>query len=332
MSFQEIKGQDRPIQILKEALAQGRLMNSYLFSGPEGVGKKLTARTLAAAVNCLERDDDACGRCASCRKIEAGRHPDVHIIDKATLLTIVPERQSSASSEIRIDHIRQLKKEINLRPYEARKKVFIIDDAHNLNAEASNALLKTLEEPPQDSIIILASDKPRLLFKTIISRCSILKFSCLERPVLEEILKKDYSLAAQEAHFLAYLAEGRLGCALRLKDTDIIREKNRVLDKIALSTRPALETLATEDREQVRSHLNWLATWFRDIYLLKNGLPYLEVINLDRREELLKEAGRFSLSDVSAILDAISDAILYLEQHVNVKLLLHNLGAQLWTG
>jgi len=319
MSFKDIRGQDKSIQMLEGYIEQSRLEGGYLFVGPEGVGKKLVAKTVAKTVNCLEGGFDSCDRCASCRKIENNRHPDVHTID-------------SGDSEIKIEYIRRLQREINFKPYEGKVKVFIIDNAHKLTAEASNALLKILEEPPKNSLIILITDKPVLLFKTIISRCKILHFFPLRRIELKELLRKDYGLDDSMAHFLAYFSEGRIGRALGLKDTDILRDKNRIIDKFVFSKSLALESLAIQNKEDVRSFLNILATWFRDIYLIKIGAPHSEIINFDRKEELLRTMNRFSFSGLNEILNSISDSILYLEQNINIKLLLYNLGAQIWKG
>jgi len=319
MSFKTIKGQDKTITILKSYIEQSHLGGGYLFTGPEGVGKKLIAKTLAKAVNCLENEPDSCDECASCVKIENNQHPDVHIIE-------------SSEGEIKIESIRQLKKDISFRPYEGRKKVFIIDNAHKLTAEAQGAILKILEEPPGNSLIILISDKPGLLFKTIISRCKTLKFSPLARAKLKEIFVKDYEMDNNIAHFLAYFSEGRLGCALKLKDTDILLRKNSIIDKFVISRKPNFENLSAQDREEVRTNLNILATWFRDIYLIKIGLAHSEIINFDRKEELLRLTSHFSFLDLNEILDSISNAMLYLERNINVKLLLYELRSQLCKG
>jgi len=313
MSFQDIKGQDRPLQILREYIKHSRFNGSYLFRGEEGIGKKLVAKTLAKALNCENETQDSCDSCASCLKIEKGQHPDVHCLD------------TEASDSIKIEYIRQLQKDINLKPYLGRKKVFIIDDAHNLTAEAANALLKILEEPPEDSLIILISAKPALLFKTIISRCKMLRFHPLQRAKLEEILGRDFHLANNTAHYLAYFCEGRLGCALKLKDTDILKEKNRIIDGFTLAGRTGLENLPVENRNNVRGYLNILATWFRDIYFVKIGIPTAELINLDRKDDLFKVMSRYTLFDLEQILNSLSDSLLYLEQNINTKLLLSNL-------
>jgi DNA polymerase-3 subunit delta' len=317
MSFSSIKGQEKAIGMLKGYIQQARFEGGYLFSGPQGVGKKAVAKILAKIVKCSEGIPDSCDKCASCLKIENNQHPDIHVMEHE-------------DSEIKIEFIRQLQREISLRPFEAKRKVFIIDNAHNLTAEASNALLKILEEPIGNSLIILISDKPQLLFKTIISRCKSLKFPPLSRGELEAVLKNDYGLDNNTAHFLAYFSEGRLGRALKLKDSDIIREKNIIIDNMALSSKPNFNSLNAPDKDQIRSYLNILATWFRDIYLIKIGMPHSEIINSDRKEDLLKIMAKFSFSDLNDILCSISDSIIYLTQNINNKLVLYNLGAQIW--
>ncbi|MFH1888772.1 MAG: DNA polymerase III subunit [Candidatus Omnitrophota bacterium] len=316
MSFREIKGQDRPISILQKYIKQSRLTGSYLFTGGEGVGKRLTAKTLAKALNCEKQETDSCDACASCRKIEKGQHPDIHIIGST---------QDGDSDAIKIEYIRRMQRDISLKPYEGKKKVFIIDDAHNLTPDAANAMLKILEGPPAGSSVILVSAKPALLFKTIISRCKIVKFYPMQRIKLEEVLKSDFHLDDVLAHYLAYSCEGRIGRALNLKDADILREKNRVIDLFTLAKRQGGLNPAVETRNSVRVALNILGGWFRDMYLIKIGVPYGELINLDRKEELLRSMHRYAFTDLYEIMNSISSSIFYLERNANIKLLLSNL-------
>jgi len=317
MSFSAIKGLDKPIEILKAYISNFRLEAGYLFTGPEGIGKRQVALALAKKLNCLEDKEDACGNCSSCLKIGNNQHPDVHII-------------ADAEPQIKIDVIRQLQKEMSLRAYEGKFKIFIIDNAHKLTAEASNSLLKILEEPPKGSLIILITDKPGSLFKTVISRCKIVKFSPLKREELEEILKEDYKLDTGYAHFLAYFSEGRLGRALKLKEEDTINKKNQIIDKFVLASNPNIDNLVSSSRVDVRDSLNLLATWFRDIYIIKSGMPQDEVINSDRKQELVLSASKLSFLDLDSILGSITNAITYSEQNVNTRLLLYNLRMELW--
>jgi len=331
MSFKDIKGQAKALGILEEDAKHARLANAYLFSGPESVGKKMAAINFAKALNCQEAVFDSCGECPSCIKIEKNQHPDVFMIDASTVID--SDRSNTGDSDaVKIGHIRQLQKSISLRPYEGKFKVFIIDDAHNLTAEASNALLKVLEEPPSSSLIILISAKPNLLFKTIISRCRVLKFYPLNRAELEEFLKKDYSLDSHMAHFLAFFCEGRIGRALSLKDTDILAQKNKVIDNFVLAHNFRADDFSVQDRSSIRDCLNILATWFRDIYMIKTGTAYSELINADRKADLVKLMQKFSFLDLDEIFRVISSSVLRLEQNVNVKLMLSNLRMELWRG
>jgi len=320
MSFEKIKGLSRQIDQLKSCIEGRRVASSYLFAGPEGIGKNLLALEFAKALNCENGALDSCDTCASCRKIQNRQHPDVHIID-----ALSQEDEDSNNEVIKIEKIRGLKKDMSLKPYEAKTKVFIIDNAHRLTAEASNCLLKVLEESPGAGLIILVTHKPALLFKTIVSRCSVIKFSPFPREELEAILKEKYAIEGEKAHFLSYFSEGRLGYALRLKDTDIINEKNRAIDDFSVDNVSFAQDAQTQNREQLQSRLNLLAVWFRDMYIAKAGMPHSEIINYDRRRDLLKCVERYSFADLDRMLKSICDAILYLQQNINIRLLLSNL-------
>ena len=332
MSFKNIYGQDNAVALLTSYLNEGRLEGGFLFCGPDGVGKRLAAKILAQSANCLENDLESCGNCASCKKIESLQHPDVYFINADTPIDIPGEgsNDEGVAGALKIGHVRQLQKNISYRAYEGKKKFFIIDNAHNLTSSASNALLKILEEPPKGSVIILITDKPFLLFKTIISRCKVIKFIPLQREELKGILIKDHGLNNDTAHFLAYFCEGRLGRALQLKDTDILNKKNALIDKFINTNKLKLDNFSLQKRDEVRSCLNILAAWFRDIYLLKVGAQDSGLINLDRSDELDRSLANFSVSKLNEIMDSISESIFYLERNINTRLLLHNLGAQLW--
>jgi len=317
MSFNSIKGQDKAIEILRAYKRNASLEGGYIFSGPQGVGKKMAALALAQELNCLEGDSGSCPPCPSCLKISNNQHPDVHII-------------SQEETQIKIEAVRSLQKDMSLRAYEGEYKVFIIDNAHTLTPEAANCLLKVLEEPAKKSLIILISDKPRLFFKTIISRCKMVKFFALRREDLEELLKRDYKVEDNFAHFLAYFSEGRLGLALKLKGENILIKKNNTIDKFVLAAKPNVENFSALSREDVRSTLNLLSSWFRDIYMLKIGMSERELINSDRKQELKMSASRFTSTELDMILNNISVSISWLDKNVNSRLLMYNLGIELW--
>ena len=166
MSFRDIKGRDSALETLKANVKSGRIFSGYIFTGADASAMLLAAKNFAKAVNCPAEKEDPCQSCASCRKINSQNHPDVFLIEPA-----------GASSSVGIDRIRAVIRQANLKPYEGKKKVFIINEAHSMNQASSNAFLKTLEEPPLDTVFILISRSEELLLPTIVSRCQVVKFS-----------------------------------------------------------------------------------------------------------------------------------------------------------
>lgn len=313
MRFADILGHEKPLSIINSYIQGSAFSGGFIFSGPEGIGKRMVAQMAAQRLNCTA-PDKPCGLCDACLKTEKLAHPDLHIIQNGQM-------------QIKIDDIRGILREANFRPYEGATKIFIIDNAHKLNADAANSLLKTLEEPPKNSLIILVTHKPQSIIKTVLSRCKQIKFYPLARGKLEAVLAKDYLLDRLTAHFLGFYAEGRLGLALKLKDSLQLAQKNKIFDSFLLSVKPLERNFMEQSKDQLRAFLNILASWFRDIYLLKAGLADNEIIHLDRKEDLLKLIPKFSFKQLDDILAAISESALYLEANINNKMLLHNLGA-----
>lgn len=230
MNFNDIIGHERPVRILRRALAGGTVAHAYLFSGDEGIGKRMTALALAAAVNCqAQGSDGGCGSCPSCRKTAAASHPDVHLL--------VPD-----GAEIKIDQVRQVQAELSLRPFEGAKKVLIVDGAETMNDASANALLKTLEEPPGDAVIVLVTPRPQGLLPTIRSRCQEVRFLPLSRQVLARAIREKRGLSEEDAWFLAAIARGGIGRALTMDAEAERRERDEFL-----SLRSGLPVLGVEE-------------------------------------------------------------------------------------
>jgi len=317
MSFRDIAFQDKAIEFLKRSQEAGKLSHSLLFFGPEAVGKREVAITLAKALNCNEgKEADSCDSCPSCKKIDGLSHPDVHWIG--------PE---GAGNVIKIASIRAMQKKINLKPFEGQVKFFIIDRAHLLAEEAANSLLKTLEEPPKETVIILITNDLEKIFPTIRSRCQWVLFSQASPGELKEILKKKYTLSEVDAHFLSHLSEGRIGKAIAIKEEGGLKWKNAIIDGFTMEN-----IIANEDalyfgnkREKVLDIMDVMISWYRDMLILANGADAALVINADRIDDLIKKANALSEYKIRELLAETLKMRAYIEQNVNPKLALSNL-------
>lgn len=317
MSFGDIKLQDRAIQFLSSSIENKRISHSLLFFGPEGVGKKFTAMMLAKALNCETKGPlDCCDRCLSCEKIDGFCHPDVNWIE--------PE---GAGNKIRIERIRGLRKNIALKPFEGRVKFFIIERSHLLNDEAANCILKTLEEPPKASIIILITDDLNKIFPTIRSRCQWVLFSSARPERLKEVLIKGYNLTDKDAHFLSHFSEGKIGKAIAMKKTGGLDWKNKILDSFSKEAIIFKEDpfFFNNTREEILNQMDIITSWYRDIFILKNGGDSSLLINIDRTADLRLKADSLSKERIRDILDETLKTRTYIERNVNPKLALTNL-------
>jgi len=309
--------QDRAIAYLKTSITAGKLPHSLLFFGPEGVGKTLTAKALAKALNCPAMGPaDFCNECESCVKIEKANHPDVHWIE--------PE---GAANKIKIEKIRKLKEEINLKPFEAKTKVFIVDKAHFLADEAANSMLKVLEEPPADSVIILVSDDLGSMLPTIRSRCQWVVFSQAGADELKAYLIDAMKMGESEAHFLAHLSEGRIGKAVSMDAKGALGWKNGVIDGFS-----AENVIYKEDplyfgatRAQTLEALEVLLGWYRDIFVTKCGGREPLLINVDRLDDIKQKAGSFSEEGIRTMLSETMKAHSHIRRNVNPKLAMADL-------
>lgn len=320
MSFKEIIGQELPIKILKNLLKEKRLGRSFLFYGPLSVGKFFTAKQFAKSLNCESNlGDDSCDNCITCRSSDNLQYPDLHCLDL-----------SNDSDSIKIEQIRSMQNDINLRPYSSNFKVFIINNCQVLTPEAANCLLKVLEEPPSDSVIILITPSLRSLLPTIVSRCQKVKFSSLRRQEVGEFLQRVYKLDKLSSHYLAYYLDGRIGEAISLSKQDFLKDKNIILDKFIHNTNPKEAEELFQDKAQGRKTLSILIAWFRDLMYIKMKLAEEQLINQDRITEIRKEASRYSYRDVISAFNLLTKSFWYLERNINTKLLADNLKARIW--
>jgi DNA polymerase III subunit delta' len=301
MPFSELQAQDRAVGALRAALRRGRLHHAYLLGGPEGVGKGTAARLLAQAANCDATPgdggalDDPCGRCGPCGKIARGTHPDVFVLSEERVMARAgrwePKGGRTPSREIVVDQVRDLvDHRLSMRRVEGRHRVVVIDPAEAMNVQAQNALLKTLEEPPEATTLVLVSSSPDALLPTIRSRCLRVSFAPLAEPVIQARLEAA-GQPAEAARLAAALSGGSLARALAL-DAESLAERRAALEGAAsLGAEDAGRWVAFarqhgEDREAAAGLGELLLVWWRDVLVVQAGggaLALGELAALTRR-------------------------------------------------
>lgn len=313
MTFDKIIGHDRQKKILLRAIERQKIAHAYLFSGPEGVGKKLLANAFTKALFC--QAENSCGQCPACQKIDNNSHPDVHTLD-------------SNGEAIKIEQIRALQKKLSLRSLEGSRKVCIIDGAEQFTTGAANALLKTLEEPQPGTLIILLSNQPEKLLTTIRSRCQNLPFSRIPKQTLASVLAQKLDLDDTAATVLAALSEGSFKKALGSKRDLYLEKRPKLIQSLsALSPRSIIPTFNFADeleteKEDIFDILDIFQAFYRDLLLLKHNSPTEELVNLDLLDTLNSQIETTTIASLLIKLKALDDARYHLQRNVNRRLAL----------
>lgn len=320
MAFAHILGQDQAIRLLQKALSTQRLAHAYLFYGPSGVGKKLTAMTFIRALFCTSHYTDPCEACPTCHKITASNHPDVLLI-------------SPDGTSIRIDMIRTVQQRLGYKPYENRYTTILIDGAEFLTPPAANALLKTLEEPPEQALFILVTGKKDALPLTIISRCQQIAFRPLAAEHIRTILQH-HGMDAATASLAATLAEGCLDrvaledwpASLAARQT-AYRLLQEGLQGKGVELFLQARQLASK-RPQCESILHWVTLLCRDLVMLK-VMPQGTLYNQDLYRELQTLAMPLQLDILLDAYELAERLRHYLTMNVNPQLIFEHFMVQL---
>lgn len=300
--FSEIVGHRKILDALRDSITTAREARSYLFSGPEGVGKKSVALAFARGLNCQSGMIDGCRDCASCLRFDAATHPDLHLIE--------PEvKPGGVKNEISIEQIKTLIARLSFRPYLRGHKIVLIDRVDQMSALAANAFLKTLEEPPGATMIVLIATNPKRLPETILSRCREFKFNALSIEQSAQVISARLDLDAAESRKIAIEANGSLTRAFATSN-----RKASPIERIALSLlrgelaateihRLALEFDRAKDRAQIDETLDLIGNGARDLIALKSGGKCAKLVM--RRDENLEraEARRYSFERLMRIYD-----------------------------
>lgn len=363
MSFKKILCQDNIIRLFQGIIANGRMAHAYIFTGSDGVGKTLFAKELVKTLFCESGGTEdlcnthptlsksgggmgvglyACDNCRACLRVESGNHPDVHWIS--------PEKEEKG---IKIDRIHILQDDVALKPVEANRKIFIINAADKMNEASSNCLLKTLEEPPPDTMIILITTSVKSLKKTITSRCQVIRFNPLPSAMVEAELATRFDKKPEMLKWASQFSCGSLGRAVNLLEKGTYERANYIIKRLASLksgdnfsfSKEIVEwdsyhgETSEEKRSRLRNILNIFLQFYRDALLCKTeneagntcfeDIPLYNQSALGGKDALKSLCGNLRKTGIINIIDQIVTSIEYLDYNVNINLLLENLLAKI---
>lgn len=325
MSFHMIHGQEHAKRMLQNGLKLGKLSHAYIFSGPAGSGRKEMARKLAQAVFCTEKDDDACGGCLECRKVEHGNHPDLHWIQ--------PD-----GSSVKIEQIRDLQKQFAYRSKTDQKKIYVIEQADKMTVHAANSLLKFLEEPGADVIAILITENGQALLPTIKSRAQWIPFTPRSKEEMTELLCKE-GLPSELVRPAVHLAAG-LDAARQLIQGNWFAEARNVMLQLARETLTRFphalltaqqQVIKTELVERIPVILDLWLLWLKDMIHLRYGRKE-SVIYIDQAEWMATHAMSRETSYWVSSMEHVLELQKRLRFHANPQLALEKLMIDLQGG
>lgn len=281
MSFRDIKGHDREIGILKAAVSLGRVAHALLFAGPDGLGKKKTALALAKALNCSDYADDSCGVCDDCVRMEGGTHQNLVTVWPIDKPLDKDGERDDVGGLIRIDQVRDVLNAVRFK-VESGRRVVIVEAAERFMPQAANAFLKTLEEPPAGSIIILLTSRVSDLLPTILSRCQRINFRPLDAGTLSEIIALRFGCAPEEAGTIARLSGGSLSRATALVSEGADAKRREIgerLSSLKYGDLAGAMKMAEElsKRDDLGEALELMKGWYRDAIVVAEGAPELAV-------------------------------------------------------
>ena len=364
MSWDKVIGQKRIKELFKRSLAGGQVAHAYLLFGDEGVGKDALAIEFAKALNCEKNLPDACDSCSSCKRVEMLNDPNVKFIvalptgkiekmgdDPVAVLTedqvhaLRHELSEKAhdpyyrieiekANFIKVNSVREIRREVSLTGFFGGKKVFIISDADMMNTEASNSLLKTLEEPPADTVLILTTSRKDRLLPTIISRCQLVRCEALSEEEITEALVDRDGRSETEARVAARIANGSFVTARALVSEDMVSLRAEVVLflRLALGNSPTSllsgieKILASTGKSECERWLRMLQVWFHDAVALREKKNGTET---EEHEDLKKFVQRFADADFLRASSAVERSIALVGKNVYIPLIFIGLAVDL---
>jgi DNA polymerase III subunit delta' len=343
MPLSEVQGQENASLALGHAFSQGRLHHAYLLHGPEGIGKKKLALSMAELLLCKATISlkgggyDSCGECGGCRRVQYSSepqrsgHPDLHLINREK------NKEGKLASEIKVAQVRALQKTLSYTAFEGGRRVILIEEADRMGLSTANALLKTLEEPGADTYFILITQRGERLLPTITSRCQQLRMSPLPIEIVESLIKRHTksALTDQQLHTVARLSEGSIGRALRYADDELFEQIPSLLSQVdreggvgeLVDAWGAIKRYERAEEGEVRLWLHLLRSWYRDLLIIHQGGSRMLLTHIALEEIAHRRAQRLSFDQICWRIQAIGDAERHLFERVgsNRRLILEAL-------
>lgn len=312
-NYSDIIGHEDIVKHFKSSIELGKISHAYILNGEKGSGKKTLAAVVAKSLQCESGEADPCGTCKSCLQAESGNQPDI--------IWVTHEKPNVIS----VDEIRtQILNDIELKPYSSRYKIYIVPDAQLMNTQAQNAILKTLEEPPEYAIIMLLTNNVDKFLPTIISRCIVLNFRPVEPLHMVDYLVNQIGIDREKARFCTDFAQGNLGKAVRLAispDYNEIKEDSlRLLRKIQdMDMDEIIQAVRNMGKYKldITDYIDIMSMWFRDLLMVKISNSPNKLIFKDEFSIMKKQASHVSYEGLEEILQALDKLKIRLEANVN---------------
>ncbi|MCI7182252.1 MAG: DNA polymerase III subunit delta' [Schaedlerella sp.] len=316
--FKDVVGHKNIIQYIGNAVNSGMVSHAYILNGEKGSGKKLLANLFAMSLQCENRepDGDACGKCRSCRQALSGNHPDI--------IRIHHEKPST----ITVDEIReQVNNDIVIKPYSSKYKIYIIADGDMMNVQAQNALLKTIEEPPEYAVIMILTENADTLLPTIRSRCVMLKLRNIKDQLVKKYLMEHMEIPDYKADICVAFAQGNMGKAISLATSEHFNEIKeeavkllRNIDGMQADELAEAVKKCSEFKMDITDYLDIIAVWYRDVLIYKATKSVDRVVFSDQMRPIRERASKSSYEGLELILEAIEKAKARLKSNVNFEL------------
>ncbi len=312
-----IIGHGWAVELLSEHIAHQQERHAYLITGPQGVGRRTVALRFAQALNCPDSPapGQPCWKCSTCRRIEAMQYPDLEVV------------QAEHEGEVlRIDQVRELQHNLALAPYEARYRVAVLLRFEEAHASAANAMLKTLEEPPAQDVVILTANSAESLLPTIVSRCELIRLRPLPTDETSRGLVALLGIPMDKADQLAHISGGRPGYAIRLNTQPQLLEQRRafieeLVQLLSSSRRDRLAFAVTRlnNKDELRSELQVWSSFWRDVLIHATGVD-ASITNLDYSSQLKHLAAALGMDKARFYVSSIEDTLDRIDHNVNTRL------------